>query len=426
MVSFLSRLSWSFLVKRHTNLSRCTLTVFTEPCTQIRPLHSQQQQQRKVHEKKGNNLLTYTVFVSGLCYAIYKWKDDIWQGIKSFDVYKYSVVHATSSQPPSNSQNRDKYNFIADVVKICAPSVVYIEVKDTKRIDIFTGKPATTGNGSGFIVSEDGLILTNAHVVISRPNATVQVRLHDGSVHIGVIEDVDIESDLATVRINKTKLPVMKLGSSANIRPGEFVVAIGSPLALSNSITSGVVSSVNRNSSEIGLYNKRMGYIQTDAAITFGNSGGPLVNLDGEAIGINAMKVTVGISFAIPIDYAKEFLKKTEARRKNKGLMDQQDRHRRRYLGLTMQSLMPDILNEIQQNNKYTFLKHGVLVWNVIIGSPADNAGLQPRDIITHANGEPVVSSADIYKLLEQSGILRLKVLRGESILHIDAIPEEV
>jgi len=292
-------------------------------------------------------------------------------------------------------------------------------------MDFFTGNPISTSNGSGFIISQDGLILTNAHVVVNKPNTTVKVRLYDGSTYTGIIEDIDLQSDLATVRINKTNLPVMKLGSSANIRPGEFVVAIGSPLALSNTITSGVVSSVNRQSQELGINKPHMGYIQTDAAITFGNSGGPLVNLNGEAIGINAMKVTSGISFAIPIDYAKEFLKKAELRKKGKGT-SLKEVSRRRYMGITMQTLTPETLHEIQQYNEFTDVRHGVLVWKVMIGSPAYTAGLQPGDIITHANDELVLNSGNIYRILEQSGMIKLQVLRKGQVLHIKVDPEDV
>lgn len=137
---------------------------------------------------------------------------------------------------------RKQFNFIADVVDSSAPSVVYIEIKDSRQFDYFSGKPVTVSNGSGFIIKSDGLILTNAHVVTSRTNAKVEVRLHDGTVYSGVVEDVDIQSDLATVRINAKNLPVMPLGNSSELRPGEFVVAIGSPLSLSNTVTAGVVS----------------------------------------------------------------------------------------------------------------------------------------------------------------------------------------
>ncbi|CAL7937907.1 unnamed protein product [Xylocopa violacea] len=237
-----------------------------------------------------------------------------------------------------------------------------------------------------------------------------------------------MHSDLATVRINKKNLPVMKLGSSANLRPGEFVVAIGSPLALSNTITSGVISSVNRQSQELGLHNKQMAYIQTDAAITFGNSGGPLVNLDGEAIGINSMKVTSGISFAIPIDYAKDFLKRTEMRRKGKGIRTASEMPRNQYIGVTMLTLTPDLFYELQKKFRGIphKINHGVLIYKVIVGSPAHLGGLQAGDIVTHVNEEPVVSSATIYKAIEGSRILKMTVIRGMEVLHLQIEPEEI
>jgi len=367
--------------------------------------------------------LTCTAFASaaGLGYALYNWSYDARQRIESLAVPN-SVVHAISL-PPNGGQNRDKYNFIADVVEKTAPAVVYIEIRDHKSMDFFTGKPITN-NGSGFIISQDGLILTNAHVVVNKPNTTtLKVRLHDGTTYTGVVEDIDLQSDLATVRINKTNLPIMKLGSSANIRPGEFVVAIGSPLALSNTITSGIVSSVNRQSQELGINNQHMGYIQTDAAITFGNSGGPLVNLNGEVIGINAMKVMPGISFAIPIDYAKEFLKRTELRRKSKDVTFKEV-SKKRYMGITILTLTSEILNEIQQYKEYMSVQHGVFIWKVIPDSPAYNVGLQPGDIVTHANGEPVLDTNGIYKILEQPGTIKLQILRKGRVLYIQVEPD--
>merc|ERR1739838_230946 len=233
-------------------------------------------------------------------------------------------------------------------------------------------------NGSGFIVSEDGLILTNAHVVTNRPrSSSVMVRLQDGEEYEGVIEEVDTMSDLALVRIKRNGLGIMPLGSSSDLRPGEFVVALGSPLSLSNTITSGIVSSTGRGGKELGIRSpKDMQYIQTDASITFGNSGGPLVNLDGEVIGINSMKVTSGISFAIPIDYAKEFMTKAQKKRDTLAKFpDSKSGSRRRYLGITMLSLTPEILMEMQTRSGGphipTDTTHGVMVWRVVVGSPA-------------------------------------------------------
>uniref|UniRef100_A0A336L1Z8 Serine protease HTRA2, mitochondrial n=1 Tax=Culicoides sonorensis TaxID=179676 RepID=A0A336L1Z8_CULSO len=325
------------------------------------------------------------------------------------------------------SGRREKFNFIADVVSVSAPAVVYIEIKDTRRVDFFTGQPMTASNGSGFIIDENGLILTNAHVVINKPNSMVNVRLHDGRTFPGFVEDVDPTSDLATVRIQCKNLPAMKLGESSSLRSGEWVVAMGSPLSLNNTVTAGVVSSSSRPSKELGIVGKDINYIQTDAAITFGNSGGPLVNLDGEAIGINSMKVTPGISFAIPIDYAKEFLKKAMERRKS-GATDRDQMPIRRYMGITMLSLTPEILQELKHRSHDVpeTIQSGILVWKVIIGSPAHAGDLTPGDIITEINGKPVKRSSDVYDVLDQKGQdLVMTVYRGKRKLKLVVKPED-
>lgn len=142
------------------------------------------------------------------------------------EYFELPKVEAATA-PPSR---RAQFNFIADVVETAAVSLVYIEIQDTRRMDYYTGKPATVSNGSGFVVESNGLILTNAHVVINKPRSIVSVRLSDGRSFQGIVEAVDPISDLATVRIQCKNLPAMKLGQSASLRSGEFVVALGSPL----------------------------------------------------------------------------------------------------------------------------------------------------------------------------------------------------
>lgn len=150
--------------------------------------------------------------------------------------------------------NRQKYNFFADIVEAVRPSVVYIEIKDQRHVDYYSGQPMTASNGSGFIIESNGLILTNAHVVINKPHTFVQVRLQDGRKFMGRVETVDPTSDLATIRIECKQLPAIKLGTSSDLRAGEWVVALGSPLALNNTVTAGVISSTQRNSKDLGLH----------------------------------------------------------------------------------------------------------------------------------------------------------------------------
>ena len=162
------------------------------------------------------------------------------------------------------------------------------------------------GTGSGFILSNDGKLLTNAHVVSDTD--TVQVTLKDGRTFEGKVVGIDKITDIAVVKIPAEKLPTVKLGSSRNLIPGQWAIAIGNPLGLDNTVTIGIISATDRTSAQVGVSDKRVSFIQTDAAINPGNSGGPLLNQNGEVIGINTAIIdgAQGLGFAIPIQKAQE------------------------------------------------------------------------------------------------------------------------
>lgn len=336
------------------------------------------------------------------------------------------------TKPPETIIKRIGHNFIADAVERASDKVVYIDIKDGRRNPYTRQCGHSLSNGSGFVVAEDGLILTNAHVVTNRPrSSSIMVRLHDGSECEGLVEDIDAISDLALIRVKRSNLSPAPLGKSSDLRPGEFVAALGSPLSLCNTVTAGVISSVGRASKELGLRGRDIQYIQTDAAITFGNSGGPLINMDGEVIGINSMTVTSGISFAIPIDYAKEFIAKAEKKRAELAKYPEpQGPDRRRYLGITMLTITPAILQELQSRGSMPHhipadVTHGILVWKIVVGSPAYQAGLQPGDIVTHINNHDIHSSRDVYKFLEGRAELSMTVVRNGQRYFVSVMPEE-
>ncbi|KAM7452463.1 Serine protease htra2 [Porites harrisoni] len=351
-----------------------------------------------------------------------------------------SIVKAKSAPRDDMSSNSGSpprsvtFNFIADAVEIAAPAVVNIEVTG-RHAGFFRGHVGPTSAGSGFIVTEDGMVLTNAHVVENAVN--VSVKLKDGREFSGTVIDIDLENDLAAVKLDSTKnvrFPTLTLGSSATIRPGEWVIAMGSPLQLSNTITAGIVSTVHRAGEEIGLPNREMEYIQTDAAINVGNSGGPLVNLDGHAIGINAITVrfAAGISFSIPIDAAKDFLSGAIERVKSGKYMGRNTRqplapHQRWYIGVSMLTLTPQILAELRRRDQsFNKITSGVFVPQVNHGSPAHRGGLRSGDIITKMNGKTTESSKQVYQHVHKGETLKIEVKRGEQYLNFTVQPEVV
>lgn len=302
-----------------------------------------------------------------------------------------------------------------------SPAVVNIEILGRHP---FTGREAVLSSGSGFLVSSDGLIVTNAHVVANK--RSVRVKLHNGEVYEAIVRGIDPVQDIATIKITpKAPLPTVPLGRSSDVRQGEFVVAMGAPHLLRNTITSGIVSTVQRGSRELGLSNKDMDYIQTDAIIDVGNSGGPLVNLDGEVIGINTLKVTAGISFAIPSDRVRDFLQQEE--KKNQSSWFKKSEVQQRYIGITMLTLTPRILADMKfRDPTFPDVSHGVLIHRVIIGSPAHQAGLKPGDIILEINAHKAVTAEDVFDAVNSQPKLAMIVRRGYETLMVNVIPELV
>ncbi|XDC56704.1 hypothetical protein R6Z07M_007886 [Ovis aries] len=316
---------------------------------------------------------------------------------------------------------RYKFNFIADVVEKIAPAVVHIEL--FLRHPLF-GRNVPLSSGSGFIMSEAGLIVTNAHVVSSTNTVSgrqqLRVQLQDGDTYEATIKDIDKKSDIATIKIHpKKKLPALLLGHSADLRPGEFVVAIGSPFALQNTVTTGIVSTAQRDGRELGLRDSDMDYIQTDAIINYGNSGGPLVNLDGEVIGINTLKVAAGISFAIPSDRITRFLSEFQ----DKTGKD----WKKRFIGIRMRTITPSLVEELKASNPdFPAVSSGIYVQEVVPNSPSQRGGIQDGDIIVKVNGRPLADSSELQEAVLTESALLLEVRRGNDDLLFSIAPEVV
>ena len=334
-----------------------------------------------------------------------------------------------AQKPSSAAAAIGGHSFVTTAVNRVGSAVVRIDTERTitRRNDPFMEDPffrrffgdsfpqqspteQLRGLGSGFIIDKSGVILTNAHVVDKADKVTV--RLKDGRTFEGKVRGIDEVTDLAVVKINAgNDLPVAPLGSSRNVQVGDWAIAVGNPLGFDNTVTLGIVSTLKRSSAQVGISDKRLDFIQTDAAINPGNSGGPLLNGLGEVIGINtAIRAdAMGIGFAIPIDKAKAIA--TQLQRNGKVAHP--------YLGVQMVTLTPELAkqNNSDPNSMFTIPEvKGVLVLRVVPNSPAAIAGIRRGDVIVQIDNKAITSAEQLQSIVEDSTLgqaLQVKIQRG-------------
>lgn len=287
-------------------------------------------------------------------------------------------------------------DWVADVASKVLPSVVNISSTKTVTVrqspllhdpffrEFFGAVPqerVQRSLGSGVIVSKDGFILTNNHVVGGAD--AVEVRLDDDRVFEARIIGTDPQSDVAIIKIEAPDLPAIAVGDSSNLRIGSFVLAVGNPFGIGQTVTMGIVSALGRSGLGITDYEN---FIQTDAAINPGNSGGALVNMHGELIGINTAILSrsggnVGIGFAIPVNLAMHI----------KGSIDRYGKVVRGWLGVTVQDVSPKIAKALQLSSS-----KGVLVSGILDGSPAATSGIREGDVIVSIDGNEVNTASSL------------------------------
>ncbi len=268
------------------------------------------------------------------------------------------------------------------------------------------------GQGSGVIFQADGLILTNAHVVERTDRVTVG--LQNGQRLEGKVVGLDRLTDLAVVKlVGNGPWPVAPLGNSDALHVGDWAIAVGNPFGLDNTVTLGIVSSLNRNASKLGITDKRLDLIQTDAAINPGNSGGPLLNADGEVVGINTLVRSgpgAGLGFAIPINRARMIA--------NQLVSTGRVSHAMIGVGL-------DVVRSADGTSRAA----GARVAQIRSGGPADRAGLRPGDVIVAVAGQPVQGPLQVVAAVDRSGVgrpLQLKVIRSGTTVVLEVVPTEL
>jgi S1-C subfamily serine protease len=325
-------------------------------------------------------------------------------------------------------------NFITQVVDKVGPAVVRINASTTIAARQPSGsefddsfiqqaprqdREVKQGTGSGFIINNSGQILTNAHVVAGATKVTVTLK--DGRTIQGKVKGLDRVTDVAVIEVDEKNLPTAPMGNSDLVKPGEWAIAIGNPLGLDNSVTAGIISGTGRTSAEIGAADKRVNYIQTDAAINPGNSGGPLLNSSGQAIGMNTaiLRNAQGLGFAIPINTAQRIAKQLIAT----GKVDHP------FLGVQMINLTPQLKEEINSDpnaNMTVDKDSGPLIARVIRNSPAAKAGIRAGDVIVSVNGKTVQNANQVQQALETGRVgtsVKVQIRRKNQDVTVDVTP---
>lgn len=326
----------------------------------------------------------------------------------------YLLAQATGTERLVGSAN-----FIATAVERVGPAVVRINsartVTASRRPAIFNdpffreffgdmGVPdqpterVERGTGSGFILNANGTILTNAHVVEGADEVTVTFK--DGRELRGEVLGEDPLTDVAVIKVDASDLPVVSIGDSDALRPGEWAIAIGNPLGLDNTVTAGIISATGRTSAQIRVPDKRVQFIQTDAAINPGNSGGPLLNERGEVIGINTAIIgnAQGLGFAIPINQARAIADQLVAN----------GRVEHAYLGIQMRTLTPALKNEINadmQSGLRLQSDQGVVILGIARNAPGAQSGLRLGDVILSMNGQAITEADQVQRKVEATAV---------------------
>ena len=340
-------------------------------------------------------------------------------------------------QAASAATALSKQSFVADAVARSGPAVVTLETSRTVRsmgmaglpqglladplFQHFFGLPGRVaprsrierGQGSGVIFSAEGLVLTNAHVV--EKTDQLMVGLPDGRRVPGRLVGQDKITDLAVVQLDGSgPWPTAPLGDSDQLRVGDWAIAVGNPFGLENTVTLGIVSNLNRNVSQLGISGKRLDLIQTDAAINPGNSGGPLLNSEGNVVGINTLVRSgpgAGLGFAIPINRARTIAQQLVER------------------GRASHPMVGVGLSPVPSARSGEANSPGAVIRSVVPGGPAASAGLKVDDVIVTVEGLPIDGPAEVVSAIDRHGVGRpitLGLIRGDSRIELAVTPVEL